>query len=117
MKSFVFIFRQRPTQLSDADLKRRADDVRIWAQRQNSEGRKLDPRILGEESRTIGPKGEEGPAGADGGERVSAILFVEARDFADAVAVAKSHPGLRYGVVSVEVRPWAPPVAPPSSPR
>ena len=112
MNTFVLIFRQAPVQLSDADQRRRADEVRAWAQKQNSEGRNLDPRILLEERHYIGPEGKRDPSEPSEGERVSALLFVEARDFADAVGVAKSHPALRYGVVSVEVRPWGPPPPP-----
>jgi hypothetical protein len=111
MSTFVLIFRQAPVQLSEADQKRRADEVRAWAQKQNSEGRKLDPRMLREERHYIGPEGKRDPSEPSEGERVTALLFVEARDFAEAVSVAKTHPGLRYGVVSVEVRPWAPPSA------
>jgi hypothetical protein len=34
--------------------------------------------------------------------------FIEAKDFGEAVQVAQTHPGLRYGV-SIEVRPWTDP--------
>ncbi len=105
LSTFVLIFRQAPVQLSEADQKRRADEVRAWAQKQISEGRMLDPRILRAESHYIGPEGKGNPSEPSEGERVSALLFVEARDFADAISVAQSHPALRYGVVSVEVRP------------
>jgi len=36
--------------------------------------------------------------------------FIEAADFSEAVTIAKTHPGLRYGV-SIEVRPWSDPRA------
>ena len=111
MKSFVFLFRQRGPQLSEADQKRRADEVRAWAQEQNRAGRNLDPRMLGEDSVHIGPVDKDDPSGATDGARLTAILFVEARDFDEAVSIAKTHPGLRYGIVSVEVRPWTPPPA------
>lgn len=115
MSTFVFIFRQSPAELSLSDQKRRAEEVRAWAQRQNSKGHKLDPRMLGDNSYRIGPGDHEAPGGTGVGERLTAILFVEARDFAEAVSIAKTHPGLRYGAVSVEVRPWVRPV-PPSAP-
>jgi len=116
MKQFVFLFRQSPTQLSVADQKRRADEVRAWAQPQNSEGRKLDPRKLGDQHQWIGPD-SEGDRGAPADSRsLTAILFLEARDFAEAVEIAKTHPGLHFGA-SVEVREWAPPLAQPASRR
>jgi len=41
---------------------------------------------------------------------VIALNFIEAADFAEAVKIAKTHPGLRYGV-HIEVRPWTDPRA------
>ena len=115
MKPFVFLFRQGPRQLTDAELKHRAEEVREWAVVQNSEGHHLDPRILDAQIYRIGPNGKEAPAEASGDRPVTAILFVQARDFSDATRIAASHPGLRYGA-SVEVRGWAPPVQPAASP-
>jgi hypothetical protein len=110
MKQFVFLFRQGATQLSEADQKRRSEEVRAWALRQNDGGRKLDPRILGQENYRIGPDLKGGPVGAIDGGPLIAITFLEARDFAEAVRIAETHPGLRYGV-SVEVRAWTSPLA------
>jgi hypothetical protein len=109
MEQFVFLFRKGPAKLSEAEEKRRAEEVRTWAMRQVSEGRALDPRILGEESERVNPNGASGP----GNEwPVVAAVFLQASDFNEAVKIAKDHPGVRYGV-SVEVRPWAlPPAAP-----
>jgi len=111
MKHFVFLFRQHPsTKLSDAEQKQRAEEVRVWAIRQNGEGRKLDPRLLARESHRV--DGEKAKIATD--ERVVvAITFLEARDFVEAVKIAESHPGPRYGV-SVEVREWTSPVPQPS---
>ena len=111
MKQYVFLFRQTTTQLSEEDQKRRAEEVRSWALRQNKEGRKLDPRIMGQENYRIGPDGKGGPIGETGDEPLIAITFLEARDFAEALRVAETHPGLRYGV-SIEVRSWAQPPPP-----
>ena len=114
MKHFVLLFRQNPTRLSEAEQKRRVEEVRAWALRQNDDGRKLDPRILGQENYRVGPDGKGGPVGETGDGPLIAITFLEARDFAEAMRIADSHPGLRYGV-SVEVRSWAPPPAPPTA--
>ena len=114
MKQFVLLFRQSPIKLSEAEQKSRAEEVRAWALRQNNDGRKLDPRILGPENYRVGPDGKVGTFRETGDGLLIAITFLEARDFAEAVSIADSHPGLRYGV-SVEVRPWAPPPAPPTA--
>jgi len=41
---------------------------------------------------------------------VIALNFIQATDFSEAEAIAKTHPGLRYGV-NIEVRPWNDPRA------
>ena len=107
MKQFVIIFRQGPRQLTDADLNTRAEETRTWAQTQNAAGHKLDPHILTPDSHWIGPDGD-GPVPTTSAGPITALLFLEARDLAEAVGVARAHPALRYGG-SVEVRPWAPP--------
>jgi hypothetical protein len=106
MKQFVFIFRQSPRQLTDADKQRRAEETVAWARRQNGAGHKLDPHILAPESAHRGP---EITAPADAWP-VTALLFLEAHDLSEAAQVAESHPALRYGA-NIEVRPWAPPTA------
>ncbi len=112
MKSFVIIFRQGPRQLTEAELKSRTEATRAWAQQQNAAGHKLDPHILDPEGFRIEPDGGSAPVQATAAGALTALLFLEARDLAQAVEIARAHPGLRYGA-SVEVRPWAPPPAPP----
>ena len=112
MKQFVIIFRQGPRQLTEAELKQRTEETRAWAQQQNTAGHKLDPHILAPEGQRIGPDGSSEPVSATDAGTVTALLFLEARDLAEAVEVARAHPATRYGA-SVEVRPWAPPPAPP----
>src|SRR5262249_6873181 len=114
MKHFVLLFRQNPTRLSEAEQKRRFEEVRAWALRQNDDGRKLDPRILGQENYRVGPDGKGGPVGETGDGPLIAITFLEARDFAEAVRMADSQPGVRYGV-RVEVRWGGPPPAAPTA--
>ena len=109
MNQFVFLFRKGPRKLSEAEDKRRGDEVKAWAGRLISEGRALDPRIFSEEVEQVQPNGGSGP----GGEwPLVAAVFLKAVDLAEAVRIARTHPGTRYGV-SVEVRPWAPPPAAP----
>ena len=114
MQQFVFLFRPGPAPLSETDQKRRTGEILAWALRQNNEGRKLDPRKLGDERRCIGPDAEVVPVAPDDCGSLANILFLEARDFAEAVKIAETHPGLRYGA-SVEVRAWARPLAQPAS--
>jgi len=116
MKQFVFLFRLSARQLSEADQKRRAEEVRAWALRQIKEGRKLDPRILGAENYLIRSDGEGSPVIEPGDGSLAAITFLEASDFTEAVKLAETHPSLRYGG-GIEVREWGPPPAPPTSTR
>jgi len=110
MQQFVIIFRQKPGQLTEADLANRANETRPWAQEHNAAGHQLVPRILGAESRWCAPDGRSGPAPALDDGPVTAFLFLEARDFDQAADIARSHPAVRYGA-SVEVRSWAAPQA------
>jgi hypothetical protein len=105
---FVFIFRQGSRRLSNEEQKRRTEEVRAWALEQNKQGRNLEPRVLGEESQRLGEAA--GNQGTDG--LVVALNFIEAADLGEAVRIAETHPGLRYGV-TIEVRPWRDPRAQP----
>src|SRR5262245_59229061 len=116
MKHFVFLFRLNSKQLSEADQKRRAEEVRAWALRQNKEGRKLDPRILGAENHLISSHSKGNPVLQSGDGSLAAITFFEASDFTEAVKIAETHPSLHYGG-SVEIREWNPPAAPATSSR
>jgi hypothetical protein len=68
------------------------------------EGRGLEPRILNDECVRLG----ETSAISTGEGAVIALNFIQAADFSEAVAIAKTHPGLRYGI-DIEVRPWTDP--------
>ena len=107
---FVLIFRQGHKTLSEEEQKRRTEEVRAWALKQIKDGRGLEPRVLGDQSIRLGDS-----AGATSDGAVIALNFVQATDFDEAVNIAKTHPGLHYGV-SIEVRPWTDPRAA-SAPR
>ena len=104
MKTFVIIFRQGPKQLTEADKQRRAPETVGWARVQNAAGHKLDPRILAPENEHRG----SGDTTSEGWP-ITALLFLDARDLAEATEVAEAHPALRYGS-EVEVRAWTPPL-------
>jgi hypothetical protein len=114
LKTFVIIFRQAGT-LSESDTQRRAQETGAWARHQNAGGHKLDPRILASER--AHPRPDHSAAAAAPEWPITALLFLEAHDLAEAAQIAGAHPGLRYGA-DVEVRPWAPPtpVAPTTKP-
>jgi hypothetical protein len=106
--SFVFIFRKSNRTLSEEEQKRRTEEVRAWAL-QEVKAHDLEPRVLGDESLYLG----DSVKGSNGEATVIALNFIKAEDFDEAVKIAKSHPGLRYGV-SIEVRPWTDPRIPTS---
>jgi hypothetical protein len=117
MKQFVLLFRQSPVTLSNADQSRRRDEVRNWALRQRADGRALDGRILEDESHTILPNADLSATKPDHESPLTAIAFLEATSFQEAVEIAQTHPGVNYGV-SVEVRGWSlPPATPPAQVR
>ena len=112
MNDFVILFRQGPRTLTEADLARRQQEVSAWARTQNAAGHRLEPRILAPDMLRPGI-GTDTPLDA---HPVTALLFLQARDLADAARIAESHPASHFGA-SVEVRPWAPPAGPVSAPQ
>lgn len=106
--SFVLLFRQGDRKLTEAEQKRRSEEVRAWMMQQFGEGRFPDPRLLGDESY----RSDDHASGANEGGKILAIVFIDARDFSEAAKIARTHPGLHYGV-NIEVRPWSRPVPQP----
>lgn len=112
MQKFVIIFRQGSRPLSEADKQRRQQEVSAWARVQNAAGHQLEPRILGPEVARPGTDAANENASASEWP-ITALLFLDATDLAEAAKVAESHPALHFGA-AVEVRPWGPPVIPPA---
>ena len=110
MQKFVIIFRQGPHDLTEAAKLQRQQQVSAWAQVQNTAGHRLEPRILAPESIRAGTNTADTHL-ETAREPVTALLFLDAANLAEAAKVAESHPALRFGA-NVEVRPWAPPAAP-----
>lgn len=114
MQKFVIIFRQGPHPLTEADKLQRQQEVSDWAKVQNAAGHKLDPRILAPDVARPGAATAKANDVAPANWPITALLFLEAPDLAEAAKVAESHPALHFGA-SVEVRPWNPPVLPTTS--
>jgi len=112
MKQFVLIFRRGSAgQVSPEEQARRTAEIRAWARKWIDEGYSFDPRQLDDETYRIAPDGDNDEAGE---RTVLNLLFFTAKDFDDAVRIAKSHPGVGYGR-HIEVRAWTvpgPPLAP-----
>jgi len=106
MQKFVFIFRRGSRELTEEEQAKRTNEVRTWVAQQQKDGRNLDPRILADDSEQVG----DGAPVANGYGKLIAFNFIEAENFDEAVKIAKTHPGLHYGV-SIEVRPWLDPRA------
>lgn len=110
MQQFVFIFRQGTRKLSSEELHQRDGEIRAWATQLIQEGYTFDPRVLSQESYRI-------PAEDSSAERpIINLLFLTAKDFDDAVRIAKTHPGAHYGT-TIEVRAWKPPSHPATQTR
>ena len=105
MEKFVLLFRQGPATFTEADQARRQSAIRAWARAANAAGCRLEPRSLAPESAR---PGLAAPAEATGRWPLVALLFLEARDFAEATALAASHPAKDFHT-SVEVRAWSAP--------
>ena len=105
MQQFVFLFRPGTKKLSPEEITRRGEEIRAWAAELSNKGYKLDPRALGQETYRITSEGESSAAED---KPVSNLLFLEAGRFEEAVKIAKSHPGARYGT-EIEVRAWTRP--------
>jgi hypothetical protein len=110
MQQFAFLFRPGPRKLSAEEITKRNEEIKAWAAELISKGYKLDPRALSQETYRITADGESGAASD---KPVSNLLFFEASSFEEAVKIAKSHPGARYGT-EIEVREWTRPGAVPA---
>ena len=108
MKHYALIFHSSRT-LTAEEAKQRGLDIGVWVKGVTERGITLDPRSFGE---------TEANFSANGGENVSrngssdpalvTIVYFDSPSKEQAVEIARTHPGLRYGV-SVEVREWTSP--------
>jgi hypothetical protein len=102
-QQFVFLFRRGSRTLSAEEQSQLTLEIRTWAKQWIDGGSSLDPRALSQDSFWIAPD-----SSGKGERPVTNLLFLAAKDFDDAVRIAKTHPGARHGT-EIEVRAWAPP--------
>ena len=108
MKHYVLIFHSTRT-LSPEEVKQRGVDIAAWVKQVTEMGVTLDPRSLEETlanfsadgDRVISREGSSDPTFRN-------LVFFDAPSSEQAVTIARTHPGLRYGA-TVEVREWTSP--------
>ena len=107
MKQFVILFRQGPFNLTNIVKGRRQAAISLWAREQNARGHRLEPRSLAPSSTRPGIEVTDDEFGK---WPVTALLFLTARDLAEASALAASHPAKHYNATA-EVSAWPAPAA------
>jgi hypothetical protein len=108
MKHYVLIFHSTRT-LSPEEVKRRGIDLAAWVKQVTDMGVTLDPRSLEETLANFSANGDqivsrEGPSDPT----FRNLVFFDSASSEQAVTIARTHPGLRYGA-TVEVREWTSP--------
>jgi hypothetical protein len=111
LKHYALIF-HTPRPLTPADpekMKQRGIDIAAWVKRVTETGIALDPRNFGEMVANFAPEGSEVVSRKEPTDPTFAtIVFFDSPSREQAVNIARTHPGLRYGV-TVEVREWTSP--------
>jgi hypothetical protein len=114
MRHYVMIFRTtRPFTAEEQQTRTR--DIQRWVAQVTSMSIPLDPRNLGDTVANLpqagdasvsqtNPTDQTGPT--DRG--LATLVYFDARDNAEALEVARTHPGPRYGV-ALELREWSAP--------
>jgi hypothetical protein len=110
MKHYALIFYASRT-LTSEQLKHRQIEILEWAKDVASMGINIDPRAFAAPLARLSPSGGEAVSGNEGpGSTFSNIVFFDSASEEQAMRVAKTHPGLRYGT-TIEVREWTSPRA------
>ena len=108
MKHYVLIFHSTRA-LSPEEIKQRGADIAAWVKEVTDMGVTLDPRTLEETLANFSAEGNrivshEGPSDPT----FRNLVFFDTASSEQAVTIARTHPGLRYGA-TVEVREWTSP--------
>src|ERR1700759_585952 len=104
MKHYALIFYPSPP-LTPEELTQRQFEVLDLAKKGTSMGVYLVPRSFGSPLARLTAFGNDGT-----GTAFANIVFFDSASEEQAMHVAKTHPGLRYGA-TIEVREWTPPRA------
>jgi hypothetical protein len=108
MKHYALIFYPSGT-LTSEQLKQRQIEILEWAKDVTSMGIDIDPRAFATPLARLSPSASETVSGNERADSMfSNIVFFDAASEEQAMRVAKTHPGLRYGT-TVEVREWTSP--------
>ena len=104
MRHYVMIFRTtRPFTAEEQQTRTR--DIQHWVAQVTSMSIQLDPRNLGD---TVANLPQAGGATDLTDRSLATLVYFDARDNAEALEVARTHPGPRYGV-RLELREWSAP--------
>jgi hypothetical protein len=115
MKHYALIFYPTHT-LTPGELKQRQIEILEWAKDVTSMGIDLDPRGFASPLARLAASGGEAASGDEGaGSSFTNIVFFNSASEEQAMRVAKTHPGLRYGT-RIEVREWTSPRGTASTP-
>jgi hypothetical protein len=111
MHHYVMIFRTtRP--FTAEEQQTRARDIQQWVAQITTMGIHLDPRNLGDTIANLSQADGSAISHNDPTDRgLVTLVYFDAPDEAKALAVARIHPGLRYGV-TLELREWSTPAPP-----
>jgi hypothetical protein len=97
--------------LTPSELQQRALDIQAWVKKVTEMGVTLDPRNFGRTVANLSTKnGELASRSEPEDPSLATIVFFDAADGDEALAIARIHPGLRYGV-TLELREWSSPRA------
>ncbi|WP_047489166.1 hypothetical protein [Terriglobus sp. TAA 43] len=105
MKHYALIFYSTRT-LTPEELKQRPVDIATWVNQVTDMGITLDPRNFGDVEADFSAPGSVSGPGSEHG--LVTIVFFGSDDRDQAVNIARTHPGPRYGV-AVKLREWTSP--------
>ncbi|NYF78901.1 hypothetical protein [Granulicella arctica] len=115
MKHYAMIFYPTRT-LTPEEIQQRKVEIAVWVKQVQEMGVSLDPRGFGQPTANLSARGGEIVSQENsGGPTFSNIVFFDSSSEDQAMHIAKTHPGLRYGVTLV-MREWTSPLETPAAP-
>jgi hypothetical protein len=111
MQHYVMLFRATRT-LTPEEQAARPNDLKLWIRHVNDLGIRLEPKNLGALAVTFSSEGNSVVSRETAIDpTLVTMVFFDAPDKEQAIAVARAHPGPHYGV-TVELREWEHPQVP-----